>query len=121
MSSPIVSAIRPSIVMTVLFTALCGIAYPLALTGIGQVAMPAQANGSLVRNGDTVVGSALIGQGFARAEYFHGRPSAAGKGYDASASSGSNLSPGSQALHDRIATDIAAAHAEVSLMSPPTR
>ena len=112
MSSPIVSAIRPSIVMTVLFTALCGIAYPLALTGIGQVAMPAQANGSLVRNGDTVVGSALIGQGFARAEYFHGRPSAAGKGYDASASSGSNLSPGSQALHDRIATDIAAAHAE---------
>lgn len=96
------SALRPALVMTLAFAALLGLAYPLALTGLGQLLFPAQANGSLVRDGDRVVGSALIGQSFAAPEYFHGRPSAAGKGYDALASAGSNLGPNAQALADRI-------------------
>ena len=113
MASPFLAAIRPSVVMTLGFTLLCGIAYPLAVTGVGQVAMPAQANGSLIVDGSAVVGSSLIGQGFTKPGYFHGRLSAAGKdGYDASASSGSNLSPGSKDLHDRIQKDVTALHGE---------
>ena len=113
MASPFVAAIRPSIVMTLGFTLLCGLAYPLAVTGVGQAIMPAQANGSLIVDGNTVIGSSLIGQGFAKPGYFHGRLSAAGKdGYDASASSGSNLSPGSKDLHDRIQKDVTALHDE---------
>ena len=113
MASAFVAAIRPSIVMTIGFTLLTGLAYPLAVTGVGQAIFPAQANGSVVSAADgKVVGSSLIGQGFAAPGYFHGRPSAAGKGYDASASSGSNLAPGSKDLHDRIATDVAVLHGE---------
>jgi potassium-transporting ATPase KdpC subunit len=110
MASSIAAAIRPSIVMTLGFTLLCGVAYPFAVTGVGQAIFPAQANGSIVREGGKVVGSALIGQGFASPGYFHGRPSAAGKGYDASASSGSNLAPGSKDLRDRIASDLDTLH-----------
>jgi K+-transporting ATPase ATPase C chain len=103
-----ISAIRPALVFTLLFAVLLGVAYPAALTGIGQVLFPAQANGSLIREGDRIVGSSLIGQQFTAPGYFRGRPSAAGKGYDATASSGSNFGPASQALTDRVKTDIAA-------------
>ena len=104
----LMSALRPSLVLTALFAVLLGLAYPAALTGIGQLAFPEAANGSLVIRGGRVVGSSLIGQQFNRADYFHGRPSAAGKGYDAAASSGSNLGPTSKALADRVRADVAA-------------
>jgi potassium-transporting ATPase KdpC subunit len=107
------SHLRPALVSMGLFTALLGAAYPLAVTGVAQAAFPAQANGSLVRDaGGKVVGSALIGQAFAKPEYFHGRPSAAGNGYDAGASSGSNMGPLNEKLIERERTDAAALRAE---------
>jgi K+-transporting ATPase ATPase C chain len=102
------SALRPAIMMTILFAALLGIAYPLAMTGIGQALFPSQANGSLVRDsGGRVIGSSVVGQAFTSDRYFNTRPSAAGAtGYDGLASSGSNLGPTSQALADRVRTDV---------------
>jgi K+-transporting ATPase ATPase C chain len=86
--------IRPAIVSTVLFTLLLGVAYPLAVTGIARLAFPAQAEASLLRDASgTVIGSSLIAQGFEAPRYLHPRASAAGKGYDAAGSSGSNLGP----------------------------
>jgi K+-transporting ATPase ATPase C chain len=120
------SQIRPAVVLLALFTLLTGLAYPLAITGVAQLVMPYQANGSLLQVGDKPVGSALIGQNFAGDKYFHSRPSATqtqdpahpddpsktiDAPYNAANSTGSNYGPTSQKLLDRVKGDVEAKRA----------
>lgn len=111
--------LRPALTLLMLFSVLTGIIYPLAVTGLAQLTMPRQAAGSLITDNGSVIGSALIGQPFTADQYFQGRPSAAGTGYDASASSGSNLGPTSAKLHAQISARMAALKAQnVGILVP---
>jgi K+-transporting ATPase ATPase C chain len=112
----ILRQLRPALVTLVVFTVLTGIVYPLAMTGVGQLLFPEKANGSLIHREDgTVIGSRLIGQMFTSEAYFHPRPSAAGDGYDSSASSGSNLGPTSADLLASVEERVAAYRSENGL------
>lgn len=93
---------------TIATTLLLGIAYPLVVTGLAQLTMRHKADGELITQNGQIVGSALIGQGFTSDRYFHSRPSAAGNGYDATSSGGSNFAPTNRKLIDRIEADVAA-------------
>jgi K+-transporting ATPase ATPase C chain len=114
--------VRTAALMIVVLTVLTGVVYPLVMTGVAQVLFPDQADGSLIERDGQVIGSELIGQSFVDAEsggtvpgYFRGRPSAAGDGYDAALSSGSNLGPTHQALIDRVNEDVATIREENGL------
>src|SRR5499426_4311638 len=101
-----------AVLMTIVTTLILGIVYPLVITGIAQVAFPDKANGQLIERDGKVVGSRIIGQGFSSPEYFHSRPSAAGMGYDAANSAGSNLGPTNKKLIDAVKANVEAARKE---------
>lgn len=108
MLADLTSALRPAVILTALFALLLGLAYPAGITGVAQLAFPSEANGSRLSVHGRVVGSRLIGQAFAGPQWFHPRPSAAGAGYDATQSGGSNLGPTSKVLAQRVNGDVAA-------------
>jgi len=101
-----------SLLMTMATTVLFGLVYPLVVTALAQLIFPHKANGQLIVKNGTVVGSSILGQGFSGPAYFHSRLSAAGNGYDAANSGGSNFSPTNQKLLDRVKSDVATAQAE---------
>ncbi len=101
-----------SILMTIATTILLGIIYPLVVTGLAQILFPNKANGQLIEANGKIVGSRILGQAFSSPGYFHSRPSAAGNGYDATASNGSQYGPTNQKLIDRVKGDVAAARVE---------
>jgi K+-transporting ATPase ATPase C chain len=101
--STILQQLRPAILMVIVFTVVTGLAYPLAVTGIAQVVFPGASDGSIVKDASgNVIGSSIIGQSFSDPKYFWGRPSAAGDGYDAANSGGSNLGPTSEKLRELV-------------------
>lgn len=104
------SQLWPALRINLFLTILLGVAYPLVITGISQVVFPRQANGSLITKDGKVIGSELIGQNFTKPEYFQGRPSAAGNGYDPTSSGGSNYGPTNQKLIDRVKASVAQFH-----------
>jgi K+-transporting ATPase ATPase C chain len=104
--------LRIAVLMTIITTVIFGLIYPFAVTGLAQLLFPSKANGSLIYSHDTIVGSQLLGQAFTGPGYFHSRPSAAGDGYDAANSGGSNLAPTNHALLDRVKGDVEKLHAE---------
>jgi potassium-transporting ATPase KdpC subunit len=101
-----------AVLMTIATTVLFGLVYPLVVTGLAQVIFPKQANGQLIREDGKNLGSRIIGQGFSGPAYFHSRPSAAGNGYDATNSGGSNLGPTNQKLIDRVKGDVTSAESD---------
>jgi len=103
-----------AVLMTIATTVLLGIAYPLVVTGLAQAIFPRKANGQLIQRGGENIGSSIIGQGFSGTSYFHSRPSAAGNGYDAANTNGSQLGPTNQKLIDRVKNDVAAAQVDHS-------
>lgn len=115
MKREIVIAVR----MAAATLVLTGIVYPIVMTGVARLFFPRQANGSLVSAGGRVVGSELLGQAFTSPAYFHGRPSAAGSGYEGTASGGSNLGPTSKKLRDRVRADAESLRAQNLLVPGP--
>ena len=101
-----------AVLMTIVTTLILGVIYPLAITAIAQVAFPSQANGQLIERDGKVVGSRIIGQGFSSPGYFRSRPSAAGTGYDAANSAGTNLGPTNKKLIDAVTANVEAARKE---------
>jgi len=98
-----------AVMMTIVTTLVFGLAYPLAMAAVAQILFPEKANGQLVERGGRVIGSRIVGQSFSSAGYFHGRPSAAGSGYDGASSSGTNLGPTSRKLAETVKAAVEAA------------
>jgi potassium-transporting ATPase KdpC subunit len=108
-----------AVLMTIVTTLLLGVAYPLVVSGLAQVLFPNKANGQLIERGGKIIGSRIIGQSFSSPGYFHGRPSAAGTGYDAANSAGTNLGPTNKKLIDAVRAAVESANKENPSSSVP--